>query len=94
MTSETIQLLWSTENKITKDENGENVPNLEITEVLLGYYNIVNNDHQQNSRALYTFLPNKLFGSLLEISTTNFFPLNFFNSEFRAIKVWVKDRNS
>ena len=94
LTSETIQLLWSTENKITKDENGENVPHLEITEVLLGYCNIVNNDHQQNSRALYTFLPNKLFGSLLEISPTNFFPLKFFNSEFQAIKVWVKDRNS
>ena len=92
--SETIKLLWSTENEITKDKNGENVPHLEITEVLLVYCNIVNNDYQQNSRTLYTFLPNKLFGNLLEISPTNFIPFKTFNSEFQAIKVWLTDQNS
>ena len=58
----------STENKITKDKNGENVPHLEITEIVLVHCNIVNNDYQQDSRVLYMFVPNKLFGSLLEIS--------------------------
>ena len=41
--SETMKLLGSTKNKITKYENGENVPHLEITEVVLVHYNIVNN---------------------------------------------------
>ena len=63
----TMKLPGSTKNKITKNKNGENVPHLEITEVVLVHYNIVNNDYQQDSRALYTFVPNKRFGSLLEI---------------------------
>ena len=87
-------MLWSTENEITKHKNGENAPHLEITEVLLVYCNIANNDYQQNSKTLYTFLPNKLFGSLLEISPTNFIPLKTFNSEFQVIKVWLADQNS
>ena len=67
LTPETMKLLGSTENKITKDKNGENVPKLEITEIVLVHY-IVNNDYQQDSRVLYSFVPNKPFGSLLEIS--------------------------
>ena len=55
LTSETMKLLGRTENKITKDKNGENVPHLEITEVVLVHCNIVNNDYQQDSRVLYTF---------------------------------------
>ena len=66
LTSETMKLLGSTENKITKDKNGENVPHLEITEVVLVHCDIVNNDYQQDSRVLYTFVPNKPFGSLLQ----------------------------
>ena len=66
-----MKLLRSTKNKITKDKNGENVPHLEITEVVLVHCNIVNNDYQQDSRILYTFVPNKPFHSLLEISPTN-----------------------
>ena len=57
-----MKLLGSTKNKITKDENGENVPHLEITEVGLVYCNIVNNDYQQDSTVLYTFVPTKSFG--------------------------------
>ena len=60
-----MKLLGSTENEITKDKNGENVPNLEITEVVLVHCNSFNNDFQQDSRVLYTFVPNKSFGSLL-----------------------------
>ena len=55
LTPETMKLLGSTKNKITKDKNGENVPHLEITEVVLVHCNIVNNDCQQDSRVLYTF---------------------------------------
>ena len=57
LTPETMKLLGSTKNKITKDKNGENVPHLEITEVVLVHCNIVNNDYQQDSRVLYTFVP-------------------------------------
>ena len=56
-----MKLLGSTKNKITKDKNGENVPHLEITEVVLVHYDIVNNDQQQDSRVLHTFVPNKPF---------------------------------
>ena len=71
ITSETMKLLGSTKNKITKDENGVNVPHLQITEVVLVHCNIVNNDYQHDSRVLYTFVPNKSFGSLLEIIISN-----------------------
>ena len=54
-----MKLLGSTENKITKDKNGENVPHLEITEVVLVHCNIVNNDYQQDARVFYTSVPNK-----------------------------------
>ena len=71
LTPETMKLLGSTESKITKDKNGENVPHLEIVELVLVHCNLVNNDYQQDSRILFTFVPNKTFGSLLEISPTN-----------------------
>ena len=66
-----MKLPRSTENKVTEDKNGENVPHLEITEVVLVHCNIVNNYYQQDSRVLYTSVPNKPFGSLLEISPTS-----------------------
>ena len=72
LTLETMKLLGSTENKIAKDKNGENVPHLRITEVVLVHCNIVNNDYQQDSGVLYASVSNKPFGSLLEISPTNF----------------------
>ena len=88
-----MKLLGSTKNKITKDKNGENVPHLEITEVVLVYCDIVN-DYQQDSRVLYMFVPNKPFSSLLEISPTNHIFLKTFNSEYSEIKVWLTDQNS
>ena len=94
LTSETMKLLGSTENKITKDKDRENVLHFEITEVLLVHCDIVNNDYQQDSRVLYTFVPNKPFGSLLEISPTNRIFLKTFNSEYDEIKVWLTDQNS
>ena len=70
LTPETMKLPRSTENKVTADKNGENVSHLEITEVVLVHCSIANNDYQQDSGVLYTFVPNKPFGSLLEISPT------------------------
>ena len=59
-----MKLLGSNEDKITKDKNGENVPHLEITEVVLVHCNIFNNNYQQDLSVLYTFVPIKPFGSL------------------------------
>ena len=77
-----MKLLASTESEITKDKNGENVLHLGVTELVLIHCNLVNNDYQQDSRILYTFVPNKPFGILLEISPTNHIFLKTFNSGF------------
>ena len=89
-----MKLLGSTESKTTKGKNGEDFPHLEITEVVLVHCDIVNNDYQQDSRVLYTFVPNKPLGSLLEISPTNHIFLKTFNSEYDEIIVWFTDQNS
>ena len=68
--------------KITKNKNDENVPHLEIIEVVSVHCNFVNKDYQQDSRALYTFVPNKTFSSLS------------FKSEFQTIRVLFRDQNS
>ena len=94
LTPETMKLPGSTKSKITKDKNGENVPHLEIVELVLVHCNLVNNDYQQDSRILYSFVPNKTFGSLLEISPTNQVFLKTFNSEFQEVKIWFTDQTS
>ena len=94
LTPETMKLLGSTKNKITEDKNGENVPHLDITEVALVHCNIVNNDYQQDSRVLYTFVRNNPFGGLLKISPTNHIFLKSFNSEYNEVEVWFTDQNS
>ena len=89
-----MKLLRGADNKITKDKNRENVPHLEITEVVSVHCNVVNKDYQQDFTVLYTFVPNKTFGSLLEISSTNHFFLKTFKSGFQTIEVWIRDQNS
>ena len=79
---------------MTKNKNGGNIPHLEIREVVLVHCDIVNNDYQQDSGVFYTFVPNKPFASLLEISSTNPIFLKTFNSEYDEIKVWFTDQNS
>ena len=77
-----MKLLESTENKITKGENGENVSHLEITEVVLVHCKIVNNDFQHDSRDL---------NQLLNISPKKFISLKYL--EFSYIEVWFTDQN-
>ena len=88
-----MTVLGNTKRKISKNENGENVPYLEFTEVVLIHCNFVNNSYQQNSRVLFTFVPNKLFGQLLDISSKNFIFLKTFYSEFSYTNVWFTDQN-
>ena len=84
---ETMKLQRSTKSKLTKDENKENVPHLEITEVVLIHCNSINNSYQQDSGVLYTFVPNKSFGQLLDISPKNLIFLKTFRSKFSYIEV-------
>ena len=85
-----MKLLGSTKSKITKNENGEKFPRLEITEVALVQCNIVNNNYQQN----YAFIPHKSFGQLLDISPKSFIFLKTFHSEISYIEVWFTDQKS
>ena len=94
LTPEKMKLLGSTKSNMTEKENGENVPRLEITEVVLIHCNVVNNSYQQFSRVLYRFVPSKSFGQLLNISPENFIYLKTFDSEFSHLDVWFTDQNS
>ena len=86
MIPETMKLLGSTKNKITKDKIGQNVPYLEITEVVLVHCNIVNNHYQQDSRVLYTFAANKSFDQFLRYFSQKFYI--FKNFWFRLLAYW------
>ena len=77
--------------KKDKNKNGENLCHLEITEVVLVHSNIVNNDYQHDSRVLYTFVPNKSFGQLLDVSPKKFKFLKTVNSESSYIEVRFTD---
>ena len=88
-----MKLLRSIKNKINKGEIGKNVLHLEIGEVVLIHCNIVNNNCQHDSRVLHTFIPKKLFGQLLDISSKNFNFLKTLDSEFSYIEVWFTDQN-
>ena len=94
LTPGTMKLLGSTKSKITQGKYGENVPHLEIVELVLIHCNLANDNYQQNSRILYTFTSDKSFGSLLQISSPNHIFLKTFNSEFQEIKRWFTDQNS
>ena len=76
--------LGSTKKYVDQDENGEDVPKLESVEVVLVHCNLVNNNYQQAPKVLFTFVPNKQFGRLINIAphsltmirTTNIHLLN------------------
>ena len=76
-----MKLSGGTKSKTNKDKNGKNVSHLEVTAVILIHCNIVNNDYHQDSRVLYTFVPNKSLGQLLDVLPYNFMILKTFNSE-------------
>ena len=64
----------------------------EITEMASVHSHIANNDYQQDLKVLYTYVPNKPFGSLLEISPKNHILLKTFNSELQATEAWFTDQ--
>ena len=94
LTPETMKLLGSTKKEIDKDKNGENVPKLESVEVVLVHCNLVKNDYQHASKVLFSFVPNKQFGQLLNISPHVFTMMNTINTEFSSVEVWFTDQSS
>ena len=82
LTPETMKLLGSTKKDVDSDKNSENVPKLESVEVVLVHCNLVKNDYQHTSKVLFSFVPNKQFGQLINISPHSLTMMNTVNTEF------------
>ena len=94
LSKETMKLLGSTRDITDADKNGENVPRLENVEAVLVHYNLVNNNYQQHSRVLFTFVPNKQYGQLISISPHSLVFLKTVNTDFSEIEIWFTDQNN
>ena len=94
LSSETMKLLGSTKKDVDQDKDGEDVPKLESVEVVLVHCNLVNNNYQQASKVLFTFVSNKQFGQLINIAPHSLIMLNTTSTEFSSIEVWFTDQNS
>ena len=94
LSSEKGALLGSTKKDVDQDKDGEDVPKLESVEVVLVHCNLVNNNYQQASKVLFTFVPNKQFGQLINIAPHSLTMLGTTNTEFSFIEVWFTDQNS
>ena len=79
---------------LTKIKKGENVPKLESVEVVLVHCNLVKNDYQYTSKVLFSFVPNKEFGQLINISPHSLTMMNTVNIEFSFVEVWFTDQAS
>ena len=94
LTPETMKLLGSTKKDVDSDKNSENVPKLESVEVVLVHCNLVKNDYQHTSKVLFSFVPNKQFGQLINISPHSLTMMNKVNTEFSVIDVFFTDQAS
>ena len=82
LTPETMKLLENTKKVVDKNKIGVNVPKLEPVEVVLVHCNLVKNDYQHASKVLFTFVPNKKFGKLINISS------RFYNDEYNKYRIF------
>ena len=89
-----MELSGRTKKYVDQDKDREDVPKLESFEVVLVHFDLVNNNYQQASKALLTFVPNKQFGQLINISSHSLTMLSTTNTKFSSIKVWFTDQNS
>ena len=94
LTSEKMKLLGSTKKIYDEDEDGENLPKLESVEVVLVHCDLVKNDYQHTSKVLFTFVPNKQFGQLINISPHSLTMMNTVNTEFSSVEVWFTNQVS
>ena len=89
-----MKLLGSTKEDVDKNKNGENVPKLESVEVVLVPCNLVKNDYQLTSKVLFTFVPNKEFRQLINISPNSLTMMNTVNTELSSVEVLFTDQVS
>ena len=89
-----MRLLGSSKNVLDKNKNEEIVPILETLQIILVHCNLVNNNYQQVSKVLFTFVPNKQFGQLITITPHSLTMLKTTNAEFSFIKIWFTDENN
>ena len=89
-----MRLLGTTKKDVDADKNGENVPKLESVEVVLVYCNLVKNGYLSSSKVLFSFVPNKKFGQLINISPNILTMMNTVNIEFSYIEVWFTNQAS
>ena len=89
-----LELFGSTKKDVDRDKDGENVPKLKSVKVVLVHCNLVKNDYQQTSKVLFTLVPNKQFGQLINISPHSLTMMNTVNTEFSSVEVWFTDQVS
>ena len=94
LTPETMKLLGSTKKDVDSDKNSENVPKLESVEVVLVHCNFDKNDYQRTSKVLFSFVPNKQFGQLINISPHSLTKMNTIDTEFSFVEVWLTNKIS
>ena len=92
LTLETMKLLGSTKKDVDLDKNSENLPKLESTKVVLVHFNLVKNDYQHTSKVLFSFVPNKQFGQLINISQHSLTMMNTVDTEFSFGEIWFTDQ--
>ena len=89
-----MRLLGSTKENADADTNSENVLKLEYVEAVLVHCNLVKNDYQHTSKVLFSFVPNKQFGKLINISPDSLTMMNTVSTEFSFVEVWFTDQAS
>ena len=94
LTPETMKLLGSTNEDVDKDKNGKNVPKTESVEVVSVDFNLVKNDYQHTPKVLFTFIPNKQFGQLTNISPHSLTIMKTVNIKLFSVEVWFTDQIS
>ena len=89
-----MQLFESLKKDIDQNKNEEIVTRLETVEVVLVHCNLVNNNYQQASKVLLTFVPNKQFGQLITTTPHSLAMLKTTNAEFSFIEIWFIDQSN
>ena len=93
LSNETMQLLGDGPT-IDRDKNSSNVPKLEVVNTILVHCNIVQNNYQQASKVLSTFVPDKSFDQLINIHRSSLIELKTTDAEFTFIDVWFTDQEN
>ena len=88
-----MKFLGSTKKDVDSDKNSKNVPKLESVEAILVHCNLVKNYYQQTSKILFSFVPNKQFGQLINISPHSLTMMNTVNTEFSFVEIWFTDQD-